>query len=170
MSAGRPRRLTLIVAAAENGVIGRDNRLPWHLPDDLRRFKRLTLGHPLIMGRRTFESIGGPLPGRRSLVLSRDPGYRPHGVEVYGNLDAALAAVTDADEVFVIGGAALFERALPRADRIQLTRVHGHIDGDVRFPDPDPAHWRLVSAERHEADAEHALPFSFQVWERRHDG
>lgn len=167
MSGGRPRRLSLIVAVSDNGVIGRDGELPWRLPDDLRHFKRLTMGHPLIMGRRTFESIGRPLPGRRSLVLSRDPAYRPDGVEVYESFEQALAAAGALDEAFVVGGAAVFAAALPLADRIWLTRVHADVVGDVHFPEPDPARWRLVSSEDHDADAEHELPFSIQLWERR---
>lgn len=169
MNRAQPRRVTLVVAAADNGVIGRDNDLPWRLPDDLRRFKRITMGAPMVMGRRTFESIGRPLPGRRSLVLSRDPGYRPDGVEVHPDLPSALAAAADAGEVFVVGGAAVFSEALALADRIHLTRVHAEVEGDVRFPDPDPARWRLVSSRRHEADDEHDLAFTFEVWERRPD-
>ncbi len=158
-------RLSLIVAVAENGTIGRDGALPWHLPDDLRRFKAVTLGHPIIMGRRTYDSIGRPLPGRRSIVLSRDPDYRVDGVEVAGSLDAALRAAADQDEVFVIGGAALFDAALPIADRIYLTRVHATVEGDVGFPQLDAKRWRLISDEPHAADAEHRFAFSFRIYE-----
>ena len=164
----RPR-LSLIVAASENDVIGRDGDLPWHLPKDLRRFKRLTTGHPIIMGRKTHESIGRPLPNRRSIVLSRDPEYRADGVEVAPSLDKALALAKSgepADEIFVIGGYEVFRRAMPRADRLYLTRVHAEVDGDVLFPDFDPERWTLVEDVRHESDAKHAHAFSFQTYDR----
>lgn len=177
-------RVSLVVAATENGTIGRDNELPWHLPDDLRRFKALTMGSPLVMGRRTFESIGRPLPGRRNLVLSRGAGYSPPGVEVYGSLDAALSAAAaptatepvDDDpadtmpaEIFIIGGADVFAEALPRADRVYLTLVHTELDGDVFFPPLDQAEWRLVGQEHHAADAAHAFAFTFQTYDRNAD-
>ena len=160
--AGTPKpcdrpRVCLIVAVADNGIIGRDGGLPWHLPDDLRRFKAVTSGHPIIMGRLTYESIGRPLPGRRNIVLSRDPEYRPAGVEMTGSFQAALAATADDEVVFVIGGAALFAETLPMADRIYLTRVHAAIEGDVWFPELDPQRWRLVSEELHGADSEHGF-------------
>ncbi len=161
-------KLSIIVAAAENRVIGRDGGLPWHLSKDLKRFKKLTLGHALVMGRKTFESIGRPLPRRRSVVLSRDPVYRPPGAETAGSLEGALARLAKEGEaeVFVIGGAEVFAEALPLAERLYLTRVHAQVGGDVCFPPFDPAAWRLVSSERHDADDRHAYPFSFEVWER----
>ncbi len=158
--------VSLIVAVAENGVIGRAGKLPWHLPEDLKRFKRLTVGHPVIMGRKTWESIGRPLPGRRNLVVSRTPGYAAEGAEVFASLDEALAAAAGEDEVFVIGGAALYAEAMPRADRLYLTRVHATVEGDVTFPGLDPAAWTLVSEDRREADARHDHAFSFRVYER----
>ncbi len=158
-------RLSLIVAAADNGVIGRDGQLPWHLPNDLRRFKAITLGHAIIMGRITYESIGEPLPGRRNIVLSRDPDYRAQGAEVARSLDDALTAATDGEQLFVIGGATLFAEALPIADRIYLTRVHAAVAGDVSFPRLDEQRWRLVSEEHHPADPEHRFAFSFRVYE-----
>lgn len=160
--------VSLILAMADNRVIGRDNELPWHLPADLRRFKKLTVGHAIVMGRRTWESIGRPLPRRRSIVVSRDPSYRAPGAEVAGSLEEALDLAADDDEVFVIGGAAVFAAALPRADRLYLTRVHAEVPGDVRCP-PLGGGWQLVEEERHEADERHVYPFTFQVYERRED-
>ena len=126
--------LVLLAAVAANGVIGRDGGLPWHLPADLKRFKALTMGHPVIMGRRTCESIGRPLPGRRNIVLTRSGKALPAGFEHHAGLDEALAACGQAEAPCVIGGAALYELALPRASRLELTEVHAEVDGDVRFP------------------------------------
>ncbi len=158
--------ISLIVARSENRVIGRDGDLPWHLPADLKRFKRLTLRHTVIMGRKTFESIGRPLPRRRSIVLSRNPDYRPEGAEVAHGLERALELAAGETEVFVIGGARVFAEALPRADRLYLTLVHAEVEGDVFFPEVDAEDWRLVSEERHEADDRHAHAFSFLTYER----
>jgi dihydrofolate reductase len=152
---------------AENGVIGRDNRLPWRLPDDLRRFKRLTLDHPVIMGRRTWESIGRPLPRRRNLVLTGNPGYRAEGVETVPTFEAALAACAGAGEVFVIGGAGVFRAAFPYASRLYLTRVHADMEGDVRFEEEALRGWDLVDEEHHAADADHEYAFTFRTYDRR---
>ena len=130
--------ISIIVAVAENGVIGTGNRLPWHLPDDLRRFKALSLGKPIVMGRRTFDSIGKPLPGRTNIVVSRRPGLAIEGTVVSASLDAALAAAGAVPEVVVIGGADIFRQVLPRTDVVHLTRVHARIAGDVLFPELDP--------------------------------
>jgi dihydrofolate reductase len=146
-------------------VIGRDNTLPWHLPDDLKRFKRLTLGKPIIMGRKTFESIGKPLPGRQNIVVTRDTNYQRDGITVVHDVDAAIRAAGQAPEIMIIGGAELFRIALPAAGRIHLTRVHGEIDGDVKWP-LDLRGWRVVESERHDADERHAWPMTFEVWER----
>ncbi len=159
-------KISLIVAMAENRVIGRGGDLPWHLSADLKRFKKLTLGHVVIMGRKTFESIGRPLPRRRSLVLSRDPACRLPGAEIAASLEQALALAAGEDQVFVIGGAAVFAEALPLADRLYLTLVHAEVDGDVFFPEVDLESWRLVSEQRHKADSKHAYPFSFLTYER----
>ncbi|TNF35149.1 MAG: dihydrofolate reductase [Gammaproteobacteria bacterium] len=162
-------RVALIVGMAENGVIGRDNTLPWHLPADLQYFKRMTLGKPIIMGRKTFESIGRPLPGRTNIVLTRQPGFAPAGVVVAANLDEALrlgqaqAARDGADEVMVIGGAAVYAEALPVADRLYITRVHLSPEGDARFPEPDPRQWQRLSAE----PAPDQAPCTFERWERK---
>jgi len=155
--------LTLIVAAAENDVIGRDGQLPWHLPADLRHFKAITMGKPILMGRKTHESIGRPLPGRANIVITRQSGYQAAGCHVAHSLEEALALAhaEGAGEVMVIGGAELYADALPRADRILMTRVHASLDGDVRFPPLEPDAWQVLAVERHEADGRHAYPFSF---------
>ncbi len=158
--------VTLVVAVADSGVIGRDNALPWHLPDDLKRFKQLTLGKPIIMGRKTFESIGKPLPGRQNIVVTRDPNYQRDGITVVHGIDAAVGAAASAPEVMVIGGAELFRLFLPSATRIHLTRVHGDIAGDVMWPVLD-ATWESVARQRHEADERHAYAMTFEVWEKR---
>jgi dihydrofolate reductase len=161
--------VSLIVAMAENRVIGRGNQLPWRLPDDLKRFRQLTMGHAIIMGRTTFESIGKALPGRRSIVISRQGGWpAQHGVHVARSLAEALAQSRSLgdDEAFVIGGAQVFREALPHADRIYLTLVHASIDGDAYFPDVDWRQWRLVDELRHEADDHHTFPFSFRRYDR----
>jgi dihydrofolate reductase len=160
--------LSIIVAMDEDGVIGRAGSLPWHLPDDLRHFKATTLGHVLVMGRRTLDSIGRALPGRRTVVLTRNPAFRPpEGVEVAADLDGALALVRDAPQVFVVGGASVYRAALPRAHQLFVTRIHATVAGDVRFPPVDWGDWTLVEEERHPADARHAFPFSFRRYTRR---
>ncbi len=163
-------RLSVIVAWSENRVIGRAGDLPWRLPDDLKRFKRLTTGHPIVMGRKTWDSIGRPLPGRTNIVLSRDPAFAPDGAVVADSFDAALARAADApggtDEIFVIGGAALFEHALQVADRIYLTVVHANVEGDVRIAPIDLTRWHLVEYLGHPADDKHALPFSYKTYDR----
>ena len=162
----RPGELALVVAVAENGVIGRDGDLPWRLPDELKYFKRLTVGHTLIMGRRTFESIGRPLPRRRTLVLSRDPSYEAHGVEVFAGLDDAAAAAAES-KIFVVGGSSVYAAALPRADHLFWTRVHAEVDGDTRFPDVDWSAWSQVASETHEVDPRHPYAFTMQHHVRR---
>lgn len=162
--------LSIIVAVSENGVIGRDGGLPWHLSADLQRFKQLTMGHSIVMGRRTWESIGRALPGRTTIVVSRQPGYHVpvEGIRVANSLDFALqiAAANGEKEAFVIGGGQLYSEALPRANRMYLTRVHAEVDGDTQFPAFDLGQWRLVSTEPHAADANNDNSFSFEVYER----
>lgn len=158
--------IALLVAMADDGVIGRDNTLPWHLPRDLQWFKRLTTGHTIIMGRTTYQSIGRPLPNRRNIVLSRNPAFKADGVEVVATLEDALELVQNDTEVFVVGGAAVYGLALPLAQRMYLTRVHARVDGDVRFPEWCPDEWHLVWEEAHEADDKHAYPFTFQQFDR----
>ena len=159
--------ITLIVAVADSGVIGRDNTLPWHLPEDLKRFKRLTMGKPMVMGRKTFESIGKPLPGRQNIVVTRDANYQRDGVTVVHDLDAAVRAAGDVPEIMVIGGAELFRLSLPLAGRIHLTRVHGDIVGDVLWPALDVREWQVIEREHHDADERHAYSMTFEVWEKR---
>ena len=154
--------LSLIVAVAANGVIGRDNQLPWHLPEDLRHFKQMTLGKAMVMGRKTYQSIGRPLPGRRSIVVSRNPGWQAVGVETAGSLTAALALAAP-DEVMVIGGASLFAEALPLADRLFLTDLHRAYDGDVSFPAWDRDAWREVWRRDSDGDP----PVSYRLLQRR---
>jgi dihydrofolate reductase len=162
----RPR-ITIVVAVAANGVMGADNQLPWRLPADLKRFKELTLGRPIIMGRRTYESIGRPLPGRENIVVSRRTGLRIEGCVVVNSLDAAVAAGAHAEEIAVIGGAEIFRLALPLADTIHLTRVHAEIAGDVIFPRIDPAEWQETLVSHHRADERHEHSFSFVELKRR---
>ena len=159
-------RLSIIAAVAANGVIGFDGDLPWHLPADLARFKKLTMGHHLIMGRRTFESIGRALPGRVSVVLTRDSSWVCDGALVVHSPEEARHAVRSDSEAFVIGGAAVFAAFLPLADRLHLTRVHASVEGDARFPSFDEVDWTVVETEDHDADARHAHPFSFRVYAR----
>jgi dihydrofolate reductase len=158
--------VSIVVAADEAGGIGFNGGLPWHLPEDLKRFKRLTLGKPVIMGRRTHESIGRPLPGRHNLVVSRQSGLVFAGCTVAGSLKAAFAAAGDVTEVCVIGGAQLYRDALPVADRVHLTRVHARVAADTFLPDLDPVAWHEVAREDHAADERHALPYSFMILER----
>jgi dihydrofolate reductase len=165
-----PPLVTLIVAVANSGVIGRDNGLPWHLPEDLKRFKRLTMGKPMVMGRKTFESIGRPLPGRQNIIVTRDANYHREGVTVVHDPDAALRAAGAAPEIMVIGGAELFRLLLPRAGRVHLTRVHGDIAGDIHWPPLDERQWSLVSREPYPADDSHAWGMTFEVWEKQPSG
>jgi dihydrofolate reductase len=158
--------LSVVVAADERGGIGRGGGLPWHLPEDLKRFKAITMGKPIVMGRRTWDSIGRPLPGRRSIVVSRQAGLAIEGAEVVGSLEQALRAASDAPEVCVIGGAELYRLALPRAEVVHLTRVHATVEADTFLPALDPSDWKEVSSERHEADERHAHPYSFVTLRR----
>ena len=151
---------------AENRVIGRDNRLPWHLPADLKRFQALTTGHTIVMGRKTYDSIGRPLPRRRTIVLSRDRTWTREGVDVTHDLAEALALVRNEAEVFIAGGAELYRHALPIADRIHLTLVHSEIAGDAHFPAFSSADWVLAEEQTHAADDRHAFSYSFLRYER----
>ena len=162
-----PARVSLIAALAENRVIGRNNALPWRLPADLKRFRRLTTGHPVILGRKNYESIGRPLPERTNIVVTRDRDYRAPGCIVVASLDAAYAAAGDATEIFIIGGAELYAQTLARADRLYLTLVHAAVPGDTYFPEFDRAEWVEIERERHEPDANHVHAFSFVTYDRR---
>jgi dihydrofolate reductase len=165
--------IALIAAMSENRVIGRGNRLPWHMPADLKRFKRLTTGHAVIMGRRTFESMKcRPLPNRTNIVLTRQPGFHAaENVQIARSLDEALDLARSAEkngkEIFILGGSEIFEQALPRADRIYLTVIHAAIPGDAYFPEIDSQQWALIDEERHDADERNADAYSFRVYERK---
>jgi dihydrofolate reductase len=159
--------ISLIVAMARNGVIGRNNQLPWHLPDDLKHFKALTLGKPILMGRRTFESIGRPLIGRTNLVLTRDRGFCAAGVRVVGSVDEALEAVPGEPELAVIGGACVYREMLPFARRIHVTWVEAEVEGDTQFPGLDMTQWHLVSRRDQPAHELHAYGLTFETLERR---
>lgn len=161
-------RLSVIAAVAENGVIGRDNDLPWRLPADLKRFKRTTMGHHLLMGRKTFESIGKPLPGRTTVVISRGQPELPEGVRLASSLGEAIeiARAAGDDEAFVAGGEEIFTEALGTADRLYLTRVESEVEGDRFFPEIDHAEWRLLTSERRPQDERHAYAIEFQLLER----
>ena len=158
--------LSIIVAADERGGIGRDGGLPWRLPEDLKRFKALTMGKPMVMGRRTWDSIGRPLPGRRSIVVSRQPGLVIEGGDVCESVEAALQAAAGAPEVCVIGGAEIYRQALPHADVIHLTRVHAEVDADTFLPRLDAGEWEEVAREDHPADERHAHAYSFLTLRR----
>jgi len=160
-------RISLVVAMAADRVIGVDNGLPWRLPDDLKRFKAVTLGKPVLMGRRTFESIGRPLPGRLNLVLTRNPRFHVDGVVTVADWSSALQAAGDVPELMVIGGAELYAMALPVAHRIYLTDVHATVRGDARFPAFAEHDWREIEREEHPADERHAFAMTFRVLERR---
>ena len=161
---------SFVVAVARNGVIGHTNGLPWRLPADLAFFKRLTMGHPVIMGRLTYQSIGKALPGRLNIVVTRTPGFEAPGATVVDSLDAAYRAAGDAAEVFVIGGARIYAAALPTADRIYLTEVQSEIVGDTLFPAFDRSAWRETELERHGRDERHAHPMRIVRLDRKAPG
>lgn len=159
-------RLSAIVAMSENHVIGNENRLPWHLPADLQHFKQVTLGKPIIMGRKTFQSIGRPLPGRQNIVVSRDAHFLAEGCNVVGSIEAALQLVTEQEEVFVIGGVHLYEQMLPLVRRLYLTVIHKDIQGDAYFPEINFDDWVMVERVDHQADEKNEYDYSFEVWNR----
>ena len=158
--------VSLVAAVAANRVIGRGGGLPWRLPDDLKHFKRLTLDHTVIMGRKTFEEIQRPLANRRNVVISRRRAWRPHGVTVVPSLEEALALGANEDEVFVIGGGEIYQLALPLADRLYLTVVGAEVEGDTLFPSLGEAAWVLEEEEHHPADERHSYPFTFRTYRR----
>ena len=159
--------VSIVVAMDERNAIGNAGGLPWRLPEDLKRFKALTLGKPVVMGRRTWESIGKPLPGRHNFVVTRQPGLVLEGATVVGSLEQALAAAGDVPEVCVIGGAEIYRAALPVTDVLHLTRVHGTFDADTFFPPIDPGEWLEVAREERTADGRHASDYSFVELQRR---
>jgi dihydrofolate reductase len=161
-------KVSLIVAMERSGVIGRDGDLPWHLSADLRRFKRLTMGHHIIMGRKTFESIGRLLPGRTSVVVTRQSDFAAPGAVITHSLNDAVAAVGNDEEAFIIGGAELYRQALALVDRIYLTEVEADIPGDARFPEFDRTEWTVTEQTEHPADERNDHPHTFTVLERTH--
>jgi dihydrofolate reductase len=164
MSQIGPPRIYLVAAVAANGIIGANGKLPWHLPEDLKHFKRLTLGHPVIMGRRTWESLPGALPGRENIVVSRQQGFAAPGAAVAGSLDAALALCAGESVAFVIGGERLFAEALPAASGLVMTEIRRDYEGDARFPEYDRSKWRETQREAH--TAADGMRFDFVLYER----
>ncbi|WP_010631246.1 dihydrofolate reductase [Sporolactobacillus vineae] len=159
--------ISFLVAMDRNGLIGRNNQLPWHLPDDLRYFKRKTMGHPVIMGRKTFESMGKPLPGRQNIVLSRNPGFHPDGVSVVPSVEAFLSeGQTFGKECFVIGGAHIFKAFISFADRLYITKIDAELDGDTYFTSFNAGDWKLVETTPGRLDRKNIYPHEFQVYER----
>ena len=158
--------VSIIVAISENSVIGLHGNMPWRLPDDLKRFKALTTGHAVIMGRKTFDSIGRPLPNRINIVITRDPQCAIEGVTVAHSLDEAFQQAAGLDEIFIIGGGEVYQRAINLADRMYVTLIHATFDGDTFFPAFEEDDWQLVSDEHHDADDRHAHAFSFRLYER----
>jgi dihydrofolate reductase len=159
-------RICLIAALAANRVIGKNNVLPWRLTADLKRFKALTMGHPIVMGRKTYESIGRPLPGRRNLVITRNRDYNAPGCEVVSSLDAAIAACRGTREIFIIGGAGLFRESLPRAHCLEFTEIRTEIEGDVTFPEFCMGEWRETRREIHSDEAGIPFRYDFARYER----
>jgi len=165
-------KLSIIVAQAQNRVIGINNNLPWHLPEDLRYFKQVTMGKPIIMGRKTFDSIGRPLPGRTNIVITRDGSYQPEGVKVVNSLEAArelaesICTIDGCDEAMVIGGAQIYEQALSLADRLYLTQVHADVNGDAWFPAFHPGDWMEMGRDDFAASGHNPYDYSFIVLQR----
>lgn len=159
--------ITMIAAAAENNALGKDNDLVWHLPDDFKRFKKLTTGHHIIMGRKTFESFPKPLPNRTHIIITRSKEYKAEGAIVVNSLEEALEISKNSRESFIIGGGEIYKLALPKADKIELTRVHGSFEADAFFPEIDEKNWELVAEEFHPKDEKHNYDFTYLTYERR---
>lgn len=159
-------KITLIVAASENNVIGKNNKMLWRLPNDFKYFKKNTLGHSVVMGRKTFESIGKPLVDRRNIILTRNFNYLPEETDVANSVNEVLNYCRDEREIFVIGGSEIYKQTLPLASKILLTRVHTQIDGDAYFPELLDHEWKKVSAEKHEQDDQHPYAYTFEVYQR----
>jgi dihydrofolate reductase len=158
--------VTLIAARARNGVIGRNNQMPWKIPGEQAYFKRMTMGSPIVMGRKTWESLGRALPGRHNIVVTRNPAFKATGADVVGSLDDALKVAGDVGQIFVIGGAQLYAAAMPRAKRILLTEIDADFDGDTLMPAPDRNEWRETSREEHPPTTERPFAYSYVVYER----
>lgn len=161
-------KLSLIVAMTEDRVIGKDNKLPWHISEDLKRFKKITMGHPIIMGRKTFESIGRPLPGRKNIVLTKDATFKKEGVEVVHSLDEALSLCDGEEEAFIIGGASIYAQSLGRVSRIYLTLIHHPFEGDARLPDFDlEKNFKITQKETSQTDGPNGFSYTFLTADRR---
>lgn len=158
--------ITMIAAMAENRVIGKDNQLIWHFPDDLKRFKKLTSGHHVIMGRKTYESMNRPLPNRVNIVISRNPDYKAEGCLIATSLEAAVELVQDDEQPFIIGGAEIYRLGLELAKTIELTLIHAEYEGDTQFPQFDRGVWKLARGERREPDEKHPHLFEFLTYKR----
>ncbi len=159
--------IILIVAVAENNALGKDNQIIWHLPDDFKRFKQLTSNHYIVMGRKTFESFPKPLPNRTHVVISRQKNYQPEGCIVVQNLEEALSVCPKNEDIFIIGGAQIYELALPICDKLELTRVHKSYDADAFFSAIDFSKWDLISSEHHPKDEKHAVDFTYETYMRK---
>jgi len=159
--------ITIIAAAGENNALGKDNDLVWHLPDDFKRFKKLTSGHYIIMGRKTFESFPKPLPNRTHVVISRQKNYNNENCIVAHNLKDALAFAEEDEQAFIIGGGEIYKLGLPYAEKIELTRVHGEFEADAFFPELDLNDWELVNEEFHEKDEKHNYAFTYLTYQRK---
>ena len=166
-------RLSMMVAKASNNVIGRDNKLPWYLPNDLKYFKQVTFGKPVIMGRKTWESLKGPLPGRTNIVITRQPDYLADGAKVVASLDDAVAMAENVafiegqEEAVIMGGAEIYSLALPQAERLYLTEVHANVEGDTFFPEYDASEWQQIAREDFVAEGPNPYDYSFVVYERQ---
>lgn len=159
--------ITLIAAAAENNALGKDNAMLWHLPDDFKRFKEITTGHYIIMGRKTFESFPKLLPNRTHVIITRQKGYAPEGCIVVDSMENAIAACPKEEDIFIIGGGEIYNLGMPFADIIELTRVHGSFEADAFFPEINRNEWELISEEYHPTDEKHEVDFSFQTFARK---
>ena len=159
--------VVFVVAAAENNALGKDNQLLWHLPDDFKRFKQLTTGHHIIMGRKTFESLPGRLPNRTHVIITRNPDYHPEGCIVATSIEEALAAVPKGEDAFVIGGGEIYKLSFPYADIIELTRVHATFDADAYFTEIDPSEWELKESVYHPKDEKHSIDFTYETYVRK---
>lgn len=159
--------VTLIAAAGENNALGKDNDLVWHLPDDFRRFKKLTTGHHIIMGRKTFESFPSLLPDRTHIVITRQQNYKPEGAVIVHDLEAALEIASIDPQPFIIGGGEIYKQSMDKAERIELTRVHGTFEADTFFPEIDPTKWKLLATEYHPADERHEYAFTYLTYDRK---
>lgn len=158
--------LTLIAAAGEHNELGKNNDLVWHLPDDFKRFKKITSGHHIIMGRKTFDSFPQPLPNRTHVVITRKENYKKPGIIVVHSMERAIELTKDDPQPFVIGGGEIYKMAMDAADKIELTRVHGKFEADTFFPEIDESHWKVVSEEYHEKDERHQYAFTYLTYER----